>query len=179
MLAGMSAELVIRPAEPGDMPRVQAIYSAHVLRGTASFEEAPPDLEEMRRRREAVLAARLPYLVAQRGDAILGFAYAGLYRPRSAYRHTCEDSVYLDPAAVGRGTGRALLSAVLEQAASAGYREVIAVIGDSGNAASIGLHRALGFRPIGTFTNVGFKFGRWLDSVLMQRSLAGIKPGGS
>jgi len=161
------------------MARVQAIYAVHVLHGTASFEEAPPDPDEMRRRREAVLAAGLPYLVAQRDGAIVGFAYAGLYRPRSAYRHTCEDSVYLDPAAIGRGTGRALLSAVMERAAAAGYREMIAVIGDSDNAASIGLHRALGFGHVGTFRNVGLKFGRWLDSVLMQRSLAGDKPGGN
>jgi L-amino acid N-acyltransferase YncA len=175
----MEPQIVIRPAVPADMARVQEIYAVHVLRGTASFEEAPPDLEEMRRRRDAVLAAQLPYLVAQRDGAILGFAYAGLYRPRSAYRHTCEDSVYLDPAAVGRGAGRALLSGVIEQAASAGYREMIAVIGDSANAASIGLHHALGFRPVGTFTRVGLKFGRWLDSVLMQRSLAGDEPGRS
>jgi L-amino acid N-acyltransferase YncA len=177
MLPDVSDSLVIRPAEAGDMVRVQEIYADHVLRGTASLEEAPPDLDEMRRRREAVLTARLPYLLAQRDGAIVGFAYAGLYRPRSAYRHTCEDSVYLDPAAVGRGTGRALLSAVMERATAAGYREMIAVIGDSGNAASIGLHSALGFRHIGTFRNVGLKFGRWLDSVLMQRTLAGSGAG--
>lgn len=169
----MNIPIFVRPAEPGDMKRVQAIYATHVLRGTASFEEVPPDYDEMCRRREAVVAAGLPYLVAQREDAILGFAYATRYRPRSAYRYTAEDSVYLDPDAIGRGTGKALLSGVLEQAAAAGYREMIAVIGDSDNAASVGLHRALGFRHVGTFTRVGLKFGRWLDTVLMQRSLMG------
>jgi L-amino acid N-acyltransferase YncA len=167
----MNSPTVIRPAEPGDMARVQAIYAVHVMRGTASFEEVPPNLEEMRRRREAVLAARLPYLVAQQGESVIGFAYATLYRPRSAYRYTAEDSVYVDEAAVGRGTGRALLEKVLERSTVSGYREMIAVIGDSANAASIGLHTALGFRPVGTLRNVGFKFGRWLDSVLMQRPL--------
>jgi phosphinothricin acetyltransferase len=167
----MSPEIVIRPAEPGDMTRVQEIYAFHVLRGTASFEEEPPDHAEMCRRREAALAVGLPYLVAQRDGTILGFAYATRYRPRSAYRYTAEDSVYLDPSAIGGGTGRALLAKVLELSAAAGYREMIAVIGDTGNAASIGLHRALGFRHVGTFTRVGLKFGRWLDTVLMQRSL--------
>lgn len=162
---------VIRPAAVEDMARVQEIYAGHVLHGTASFEEEPPDLGEMCRRREAVLAAGLPYLVAHRDGAIVGFAYASLYRARSAYRHTAEDSVYLDPSAIGRGIGKALLAQVLERSAAAGYREMIAIIGDSGNAGSIGLHRALGFRHVGTFTRVGLKFGRWLDSVLMQRSL--------
>jgi len=167
----MSPSIVIRPAEPADMPRVQAIYSAHVLTGTSSFEEVPPDVEEMRRRRDAVLEAKLPYLVAMEGSAVLGYAYALRYRPRSAYRYTAEDSVYLDSGAGGRGIGRALLAKVLELSAAAGYREMVAVIGDSANAASIGLHAALGFRHVGTFQNVGLKFGKWLDTVLMQRSL--------
>jgi phosphinothricin acetyltransferase len=167
----MIPRIAVRPAAPEDMQRVQEIYAGHVLRGTASFEEEPPDFGEMCRRREAVLAVGLPYLVAHRDGAILGFAYAARYRTRSAYRHTAEDSVYLDPSAVGRGIGKALLAKVLELSAAAGYREMIAIIGDSGNAASIGLHRAFGFRHVGTFTRVGLKFGRWLDSVLMQRSL--------
>ncbi len=167
----MNPQIAVRPSAPADMARVQEIYAGHVLRGTASFEEEPPDLGEMCRRREAVLAAGLPYLVAHRDGAILGFAYAAHYRLRSAYRHTAEDSVYLDPSATGGGIGKALLAKVLELSAAVGYREMIAVIGDSDNAASIGLHRALGFRHVGTFTRVGFKFGRWLDSVLMQRSL--------
>lgn len=153
------------------MVRVQAIYAGHVLKGTASFEEVPPDHAEICRRREDVLAARLPYLVAERGSEVVGFAYAARYRTRSAYRYTAEDSVYLDPAATGGGIGRALLSRVLELSTASGYREMVAVIGDSANAASIGLHRALGFTQVGTLTRVGFKFGRWLDSVLMQRPL--------
>jgi L-amino acid N-acyltransferase YncA len=167
----MNPQILIRPAEPGDMQRVQEIYAVHVLQGTASFEEVPPDLDEMHRRREAVREAGLPYLVAQQDGAVLGFAYATRYRPRSAYRYTAEDSVYLDLSAFRRGTGRALLTKVLELSTAAGYREMIAVIGNSGNAASIGLHAALGFRHVGTFTNVGLKFGRWLDTVLMQRTL--------
>lgn len=164
--------LSIRGAAPEDMGRVQAIYAYHVLHGTASFEEQPPDLAEMRRRRENVLAARLPYLVAEARGEIVGYAYATLYRPRSAYRYTAEDSVYLAPDALGRGFGKALLGALLEPIAASGYREVVAIIGDSGNTASIRLHRALGFRTVGTLENVGFKFGRWLDTVIMQRSLA-------
>jgi phosphinothricin acetyltransferase len=167
----MNPQIAVRPAAPEDMARVQEIYAGHVLHGTASFEEEPPDLGEMCRRREAALTVGLPYLVAHRDGAILGVAYAARYRPRSAYRHTAEDSVYLDPSAIGGGIGKALLAQVLERSAAAGYREMIAIIGDSGNAASIGLHRRLGFRHVGTFTRVGLKFGRWLDSVLMQRSL--------
>lgn len=169
----MHIDLRIRDAAADDMARVQAIYAHHVLHGTASFEEVPPDLEEMQRRREAVLAAGLPYLVAEHGGAIIGYAYAGRYRPRTAYRHTAEDSVYLDPAALGRGAGRALLSAVIGRCAAAGYRELVAIIGDSGNSASIGLHRALGFREVGVLRNVGLKFGRWLDTVIMQHGIAG------
>jgi phosphinothricin acetyltransferase len=163
--------IVIRAAAVEDMARVQAIYAGHVLKGTASFEEEPPDHAEMCRRREAAMAVNLPYLVAERGGSVLGFAYATRYRPRSAYRYTAEDSVYVDPSAIGGGIGRALLARVLELSAASGYREMIAIIGDSANTASIGLHRALGFAHVGTFTRVGFKFGRWLDSVLMQRSL--------
>ncbi len=154
------------------MTRVQAIYAHHVLHGTASFEEVPPDLDEMRRRRDAVLAAGLPYLVAENGSTIVGYAYAGQYRPRAAYRHTAEDSVYIDPDATGIGAGRALLAQVIAQSAAAGYRELVAIIGDSGNSASIGLHRALGFRDVGTLRNVGLKFGRWLDTVIMQHTMA-------
>ena len=167
----MDPQIIIRPAEPADMRRVQEIYAGHVLRGTGSFEETPPDFDEMCRRREAVMEAHLPYLVAERDGVLIGFGYAARYRPRSAYRHTAEDSVYLDPAAMGRGTGRVLLAKVLELSRAAGYREMIAVIGDSANTASIGLHEALGFRRVGTFKSVGLKFGRWLDTVLMQRSL--------
>src|SRR5689334_7814036 len=155
------------------MQRVQEIYAGHVLRGTGSFEEVPPDFGETCSRRDAAAEAGLPYLVAQRDAALIGFAYATRYRPRSAYRYTAEDSVYLDPSAVRLGAGRTLLAKVLDLSRAAGYREMIAVIGDSGNVASIGLHKALGFRHVGTFANVGLKFGRWLDTVLMQRSLNG------
>lgn len=163
----------IRPAETADMMRVQAIYAHHVLRGTASFEEIPPDLDEMQSRRDAVLAAGLPYLVAENDGAVIGYAYAGRYRPRTAYRHTAEDSVYLAPEAIGLGAGRTLLAQVIALSAAAGYRELVAIIGDSDNKASIGLHRALGFREVGTLRNVGLKFGRWLDTVIMQYTITG------
>jgi L-amino acid N-acyltransferase YncA len=164
----MASPLLIRDAAAADMAAVQAIYAGHVLHGTASFEEVPPDLAEMLKRREAVLAAGLPWLVAEDQGHVIGYAYAGRYRTRSAYRHTAEDSIYLDPAAAGRGAGRLLLEAVISRCAAAGCRELVAIIGDSGNTASIGLHRALGFRDVGVLRDVGFKFGRWLDSVIMQ-----------
>lgn len=164
-------DIKVRPAAADDMARVQAIYAHHVLHGTASFEEVPPDLAEMRRRRNDVLAAGLPYLVAEGGGRIVGYAYAGRYRTRAAYRHTAEDSVYIDPQLTGHGAGRLLLAAVVAQSAAAGYRELVAIIGDSGNGASIGLHRALGFCEVGILRNVGLKFGRWLDTVIMQRTI--------
>jgi phosphinothricin acetyltransferase len=168
----------VRDALPEDMGRVLEIYAHSVLHGTATFEEQPPDLAEMHRRRDAVLAARLPYLVAQENDRLVGYAFAALYRTRSAYRYTAENSVYLAPGFSGRGIGRALLAELLERTAAAGYREMVAVIGDSANASSIGLHRSLGFRMVGTLQNVGLKFGRRLDTVIMQRSLAGAgQPG--
>lgn len=163
--------IIVRPAETGDMESVQAIYAHHVLHGTASFEEVPPDIAEMHRRRAAVLDAGLPYLVAEREGTVIGYAYAGRYRPRSAYRYTAEDSVYIDPHRVGLGAGKLLLAQVMARSTAAGYREMVAIIGDSANDASIGLHRALGFRDVGTLRNVGLKFGRWLDSVIMQRSM--------
>ncbi len=165
--------ITIRPAEASDMARLQVIYAHHVSHGTASFEEIPPDLHEMLRRRDAVLAAGLPYLVAENEGAVIGYAYAGRYRPRTAYRHTAEDSVYLAPDAAGLGAGRALLKQVIALSGAAGYRELVAIIGDSGNTASIGLHRALGFREVGTMRNVGLKFGRWLDTVIMQYTITG------
>jgi len=173
----MDIEIRVRPAESADMTRVQAIYAHHVLHGTASFEEVPPDLAEMQQRRAAVLAAGLPYLVAERRGVVIGYAYAGRYRTRTAYRHTAEDSVYLDPAAAGQGAGQALLAAVIERSAAAGYRELVAIIGDSGNSASIGLHRKLGFVEVGILRNVGLKFGRWLDTVIMQRTIRNCSPG--
>ena len=170
-ILGVEMSIIVRPAAAGDMAHVQAIYAHHVLHGTASFEEIPPDLAEMQRRRDAVLAAGLPYLVAENGGGVIGYAYAGVYRTRTAYRHTAEDSVYLAPEAAGQGAGRTLLARIIAESATAGYRELVAIIGDSGNTASIGLHRALGFRDVGTLRNVGLKFGRWLDTVIMQHTI--------
>ena len=161
----------IRNSRPDDLPRIQAIYTHHVLTGTASFEEVPPGLDELARRRDDVLARGMPYVVAEMDGRVIGYAYAGPYRLRTAYRYSVEDSIYLDPDCMGRGAGRALLATVIERCTAAGCRQMIAVIGDSGNAASIGLHRSLGFDSAGLLKAVGFKFGRWVDSVLMQRQL--------
>jgi phosphinothricin acetyltransferase len=161
----------IRPVESWDIDAVRHIYAHHVLNGLASFEEVPPDAAELSRRWRAIVDAGLPYLCATSGGAILGYAYAAPYRPRSAYRFTVEDSVYVAPGAEGRGIGRALLRRLIEVCTSLGKRQMIAVIGDSGNAASIGLHLACGFEMVGTFGAVGFKHGCWVDSVLMQRPL--------
>ena len=161
----------IRPTEPRDIPAITRIYSHSVLHGTASFEIAPPDEAEITRRFEALRAGGFPYLVAEDDGAVLGYAYAGPYRPRPAYRFTVEDSIYLAPESQGRGLGRALLDRLLAESEKRGYRQVIAVIGDSAQTPSIRLHEAAGFRNIGTLVAVGFKFGRWLDSVLMQKEL--------
>ena len=163
----------VRAATAGDTAALQAIYAHHVEHGFGTFEETPPSVEEMGARREAVEALGLPYLVAEdEGGRVIGFAYAGLFRTRSAYRFTCEDSVYVAPDAMGRGVGKALLAAVIEGARAAGYKQLVAVIGDSLNGGSIGLHGALGFRPMGSLQRVGFKRGRWLDVVMMQLELA-------
>lgn len=164
-------DLAIRPASAGDMAAVTAIYAHAVQIGTATFEIEPPDEAEMMRRFREVTEGGCPYLVAERGGAILGFAYAGLYRTRAAYRFTLEDSIYVAPEFLRRGIGRALIMRLLDAAAAAGFRQMVAVIGDSTQFASIALHRAAGFHPVGTFTAVGYKFGRWLDTVLMQRAL--------
>jgi L-amino acid N-acyltransferase YncA len=162
----------LRDARPGDEPALQAIYGHHVLHGFGSFEEAPPPVEEMERRRAAVQEDGLPYLIAEAaGGPVLGFAYAGRYRPRSAYRFTVEDSVYVAPEATGRGIGRRLLAEVIARAEALGLRQMIAVIGDSANVGSIRLHERLGFERVGLLTAVGWKQERWLDSVLMQRPL--------
>jgi phosphinothricin acetyltransferase len=163
--------ITIRPAASGDLPTLREIYAGHVLNGAASFEEVPPDLAEFTTRWQHIAELGLPYLVASDPTGVLGYAYAGPYRPRSAYRFTVEDSIYLDPKAIGRGLGRRLLTAVIEGATAAGKRQMLAVIGDSANQASVALHRGLGFAEVGTFRAVGFKFGRWVDSVLMQRAL--------
>ncbi len=167
----MRTEPVIRASRPGDMEAVTAIYAHHVLTGIATFELDPPDGAEMLRRRQVLVDAGLPYLVAEVGGEVVGYAYAAPYRPRPAYRHTLEDSIYLRPDAAGRGIGRGLLAALITETEAQGYRQMLAVIGDSGNAASIGVHAALGFLEVGVMRATGFKFGRWVDVVIMQRSL--------
>lgn len=163
--------VTVRPAGEADMAAVQAIYAPHVLRGFATFEEVPPGVEEMAARRAAVLAQGLPYLVAEAKGRVLGYAYAGPYRPRPAYRNTVEDSIYLAEGMGGRGIGRVLLEALIAACEAGPWRQMVAVIGDSGNAASIALHARAGFRMTGTLDAVGFKLGRWVDTVLMQRAL--------
>jgi phosphinothricin acetyltransferase len=169
----------IRAATPADIPSMTRIYDHAVRHGTASFEIEPPDEAEMARRYRSLLEGGYPHLVAERDGAVLGYAYAGPYRTRPAYRWSVEDSIYVDPSAYRRGIGRTLLDRLMAESAARGFRQMIAVIGDSAQTASIELHRAAGFRPVGTIENVGFKFGRWLDSVIMQRPLgpgAATKP---
>jgi L-amino acid N-acyltransferase YncA len=167
-----SATISVRPVEPADLEAIQRIYAHHVLHGLASFEETPPEAAELTRRWRAIVDAGLPYLCAVSATGeIVGYAYAGPYRPRSAYRFSVEDSVYVAPGESGRGIGRALLRRLIDICTELGKRQMIAIIGDSGNAASIGLHRACGFEVVGTFRAIGFKHGRWVDSVLMQRAL--------
>jgi phosphinothricin acetyltransferase len=161
----------IRAARAADLPAIQAIYAEHVLRGTATFEEQPPELAEIARRHAEVTRAGLPWLVAEADGRVVGYAYAGLYRARSAYRFTLEDSIYLEPRATGRGIGRLLLGRLIDEATAAGARQLLAVIGDSANQASVVLHARAGFAHVGTLVSVGFKFGRWLDTVLMQLPL--------
>ena len=161
----------LRAATPADIPAIQAIYAHHVLHGLASFEIEPPSVAEMRSRFDSITVGGYPYLVAADGEGVLGYAYASVYRTRPGYRYTVEDSVYVSPARVGHGIGRRLLAKLIDESARRGYRQMLAVIGDSANVASIELHRACGFAPAGTLRSVGFKFGRWVDSVLMQRGL--------
>jgi L-amino acid N-acyltransferase YncA len=165
------APVSIRRAAPADIPAITRIYGDAVIHGTASFELEAPDEAEMARRQRVLLDASYPYLAAMLDGVVVGFAYAGPYRPRPAYRFSVEDSIYVDAKAQRRGVGRALLGSLIEDATRCGFRQMIAVIGDSAQTPSIELHRALGFRMIGNIENVGFKFGRWLDSVLMQRAL--------
>jgi phosphinothricin acetyltransferase len=164
-------ELIIRPAAAADIPAITRIYAHAVRHGTASFEIEPPDESEMARRHKALVDNNYPYFVAESGTAIAGYAYAGPYRTRPAYRFSVEDSVYVDPAMQRRGVGQLLLTRLIDESQARGYRQMIAVIGDSAQTPSIELHRRLGFRLIGAIENVGFKHGKWLDTVLMQRSL--------
>ena len=161
----------MRAAQPDDIPAIHAIYSHHVLTGLASFEEQPPSAAELRRRYDEVTAKGLPYLVADFGGSVAGYGYCAPYRTRSAYRYALEDSVYVRQDALGRGVGTALLGELIRRCEALGCRQLIAVIGDSGHAASIGLHESHGFLRVGTLRSVGFKFGRWVDSVIMQRPL--------
>jgi L-amino acid N-acyltransferase YncA len=164
--------LAIRPAKTADIPAITRIYAHAVEHGTASFELTPSDQAEMARRMRDLIANGFPYLAAELDGALIGYAYAGPYRARPAYRLTVENSVYIAPDTHRRGIGRALLAALIDAAERCGFRQMIAVIGDSGNqAGSIRLHEAAGFRPVGILQDVGFKHGRWLDSVLMQRAL--------
>ena len=167
----MSDKPLIRPGTEADVPAVQAIYAHHVLNGLASFEIEPPDSDEMRRRRRAVVERGFPYLVAELDGEVAGYAYAGPYRARPGYRFTCENSIYIRRGLEGRGIGKALLAPLIAGCEAMGMRQMIAVIGDSANRASINLHKSLGFEMAGNLRSVGFKFGRWIDSVLMQRAL--------
>ena len=161
----------IRPATEADLPSITAIYEHAVLHGTATFELMPPDLAEMGRRFDVLSTGGFPYLAASLDGRVVGYAYAGAYRPRPAYRFTVENSIYLDPAIHRKGIGLKLMHRLIEECISRGYRQMIAVIGDSANAGSVGVHTRCGFKMIGTHPNVGLKFGRWLDTVMMQRDL--------
>jgi L-amino acid N-acyltransferase YncA len=162
----------VRDAGAGDVAGVLAVYAHHVVHGLGSFELEPPPVEEMARRWREVVARSLPFLVAEGPEGeVLGFGYAAPYRARPAYRSTVEDSVYVAPGALRRGVGRALLSELVRRCTALGARQMVAVIGDSGNAGSVGLHAALGFREVGVLRGVGWKHGRWVDTVIMQREL--------
>ena len=163
--------ITIRPSDDADIEAITAIYGHHVLHGSASFETERPSVEEIRRRRSAMRQNGFPYLVAEEGSEIIGYAYAGSYRPRAAYRDTVENSVYLRADRIGRGTGQRLLSTLVAECETLGFRQMIAVVGDSANVASIRLHERCGFRLVGVLKAVGYKHGRWLDTVLLQRIL--------
>jgi L-amino acid N-acyltransferase YncA len=163
--------VAIRPATPADIPAITRIYDHAVRHGTASFELEAPDEAEMLRRMRALVDDGFPYIAAEVDGLLAGYAYAGPYRPRRAYRFSVEDSIYIDPGAQRRGVGRALLEHLIEACERRGFRQMVAVIGDSAQTPSIELHRAAGFRMVGAVENVGYKFDRWLDSVVMQRAL--------
>lgn len=163
--------MIIRASTPADIAAAQAIYAHHVRTGTASFELEPPSIEEMARRRAALTDKGLPWLVAEKDGILRGYAYAGPYRTRPAYDWTLEDSIYIHPDSHGQGIGKALLTRLIDDCTAQGFRQLVAVIGDSANAGSVGLHRACGFHDVGVLKAVGWKFNRWIDSVLMQRPL--------
>ena len=159
----------IRSSTPADLPAITAIYAHHVLHGTGTFETTPPTEADMDTRRADVLSKGLPYLVAEDGGQLLGFAYCQWFKPRPAYRFSAEDSIYLHPDAAGKGVGKQLLAALTQEAEAVGIRKLIAVIGDSGNRGSVGVHQALGFEQVGVIKSCGWKFDRWLDIVLMEK----------
>ncbi len=178
--ADLHSVITVRDANDADMDAIQAIYAHHVLHGLASFEETPPTPDEMRARHAAVLSLGLPYLAAEIDGRVAGYCYATAYRPRPAYRHTIEDSVYVADGLGGRGIGSALLGALVARCETGPWRQMLAVIGNSANKGSLGVHRRLGFRVVGTMRSVGYKHGRWVDSVMMQRELGagdGTHPG--
>lgn len=162
---------IIRPSQTDDIAQISAIYAHHVLHGTGTFEVDPPSNTDMVQRRADVLGKALPYLVAVEGSQVLGFAYCNWFKPRPAYRYSAEVSIYLAPQAIGQGLGRSLLAELSTQAERAGVRKLIAVIGDSNNLGSIGVHRSAGFGHVGTLKSCGWKFERWLDVVLMDKAL--------
>ena len=168
--------VTIRDAAPADIPAIHAIYAHHVLHGLASFEETPPPVEEIGARFEAVVSAGKPYIVAEIDGRVAGYGYASAYRTRSAYRYTLENSIYVADGMRGKGVGSALLTALVERCRRGPWRQMLAIIGDSGNAASIGVHRKAGFRQVGVLERVGYKHGRWVDSVLMQLELSPADP---
>jgi L-amino acid N-acyltransferase YncA len=170
-MSARDAAFTLRDAADDDLPAIAHIYEHHVRTGLGSFEEEPPSVAELARRRADVLAKGLPYLVATGGGILFGYAYASPYRARSAYRFSVEDSIYVAPGDAGRGVGRALLAGLITRCTEAGYRQMVAVIGDSGNAGSIAVHERMGFRRVGLLPAIGFKHGRWVDSILMQREL--------
>ena len=173
--------VTLRDAVAADMAAAQAIYAHYVLRSAASFEEAPPTVQEMVHRHAKTLERGLPYLVAEVEGEVLGYTYAGPFRTRSAYRYPIEDSIYVAPGSMRRGIGAALLESLIGRCTALGYRQMIGIIGDSANLASISLHRKLGFRQEGVLRGVGLKFGRWIDVVIMHRALGdandGLPPG--
>lgn len=170
-MPGVANALLVREATGADLTAITAIYAPYVLHGVASFEETPPTVEDMAARRVAVLKAGLPYLVAEIEGRVVGYAYATLYRPRPAYRFTAESSVYVAEGLTGQGVGKRLMQTLIAICERGPWRQLLAVIGNSGNAASLALHASVGFRVVGTFKDVGYKHAQWLDTVLMQRTL--------
>jgi L-amino acid N-acyltransferase YncA len=167
----MKAKLRVRVADEDDIPAIQEIYAHYVLKSSSSFEEEAPTVAEMTARWQKIRSRKMPFLVAVVGKRVSGYAYGGPYRERSAYRYTIEDSIYIAPDMLGRGIGNALMEELIKRCTALGYRQMIAVIGDSTNAASLAIHSRHGFRVIGALSSSGFKFGHWADAVLMQRSL--------